>query len=64
MGRKTKRYVLVSSESGDWYVIPADKVGHWWDEGCYSDDDPEVISYAHYVRNPSHVSFCDWKEVK
>lgn len=49
--------VLVSSESGDWYVIPKEKVEEWWDK--WSFEDPP--SWALYVQSPDFVTLYEWE---
>ena len=51
-------YTLVQSESSDWFIIPADKLGQWYDEDMFEDD----IEYATYISDASSIRFDNFTE--
>lgn len=65
--KKAARFVLVQTESCDWYVIPLVKRKAWaaWEARSMSDPyangSDEPPDWAEYVQDPGHVVFSDWK---
>lgn len=51
MPKKKVEYTLVGNDSGDEYVIPLDKLEHWYDEWMHSEDYElgNTPNYAVYV---------------
>ncbi len=49
--------VLVQSESGDWYIIPFERLDDW-DESGFIDDNPP--NWAIYVQSPRFVILHEW----
>lgn len=58
MPAKKANYTLVSSESGDWYVIPANKSDEWFEKWDIAENPPK---WAVYVQDPGHVEFTNWR---
>lgn len=56
-------YTLVNNESGDWYVIPVDRVDEW-EQWLYPEDGEigDVPDWAEYVQDPSGVVFSKWSK--
>ena len=56
-------YCLAHNESGDWFVIPADKAQDW-ENWLYSENCDDVPEYATYIGGyPNLIKFDRWERL-
>lgn len=48
--------IITMSESGDWFLIPAEK-----EQDFYEDELNETADYAHYIARPESVKILAYK---
>ena len=58
-------HIVVSDDTGDYYVIPLDKQEEWdqYLEDIWSENPPQPKEWAHYVGGfPQEVKFKEWEK--
>lgn len=54
-------YVIVKSESSDWYVIPLSKLEEWNESVMYEYDGEE--DWVRYIPGHDAISFSEYKKI-
>lgn len=53
------KLTLAEAETGEWYIIPRENLGEWYDE--WTDFDGVLPEWAEYCESPGAVSFDEYQ---